>query len=231
MEVLLNSSMQEVQQLKHELKLLNKMAFSIDSKLELANFRSENELLKNVSVDKIISSTTKIKEYRELLEAAVIDHIDVKDSRMFTNYFLSKLKLKCPDDFIESLTKSNEIVEAYSLDHVQVFRNFTFLKFCGYSLADVLTYEWPELFERSHIVTQQLLETVGKVLQTEKTVQFTTPVHYMKERFSESRRITKVDFQYLAPLFDMSGAIAGYVASSHVKLIDKTPENHDLRFI
>ena len=72
---------------------------------------------------------------------------------------------------------------------------------------------------------------VYTAFDTGKTQNLNIQTHYMKERFSESRRVHKVNFKSVAPLFDSSDKAVGYIVSSKAEIIDKTPEGHGLRFI
>lgn len=228
------SSVTEYQRALRELRaamtLLTNTAKNADPSLEMTNFEVNSEHLSDRDPKRVATATKTLLDFSSLIDSASQEKINVSESKDFFSYFLKATGLACPQNYMDSLTKDLEIVEAYDLDHVQLFRNFTFMRVCGYSLADVLTYEWPELFERSQIITEAVIAGALKAVEKNQTVAYEVQVHYMKERFSESRRVHRVDFQHVAPLNDKHGQPVGYVISSHAKTIDKQPK-HDLRFL
>lgn len=156
---------------------------------------------------------------------------DLRDTKFMLNFTLGHLRLQASEKFVNTI-EIDDLVEGYSMSLKQIFRNFQYMEICGYDLLDLLTYEWPVLYERSQTITTEVLKRSQEVMATGRTVSLLDlPAHYMKERLSESRQVSEVRYRYLGPLFDGPGNPAGVIVSSKARIIDEYPDRHELRFI
>ncbi|HWU44755.1 MAG TPA: hypothetical protein VN132_14990, partial [Bdellovibrio sp.] len=95
--------------------------------------------------------------YHDLCVEQVSEGYSIKDSPSFVWRALNKLGLVPRSDLFSHLTNEH-IVEIYSAENVQLFRNFKFFEFCSYSLEELLTIEWWGLFERDAQITQKIFD-------------------------------------------------------------------------
>ena len=146
--------------IKSELSAISDLFNTNGLNVDLANFDPIPEKLNSVNPQKLERAETLTREFKALLISAIEHDVEIQDSKSFIGFFLERLGLHCCPVFFETLSKDNEVVEAYDTEHLQIFRNFTFMKVCGYSLADILTFEWPDLFERSNVITQKIIDGV-----------------------------------------------------------------------
>lgn len=181
------------------------------------------------SKEYVVKVQKEVDRFADLLASAVEEGVRIRESRDFTKYFLQQSGFETSSSFLDELT-TEDLVEGYTLDKIQIFRNLTYMQYCGYTLSEVLCYEWPDLYERSSITTEALFECIVKVMESKNVIAINIPTHLMKERFSASRRIHSVSLGKMAPLFK-AGEMIGVILSSRASIIDKEPSRHDLRFI
>ncbi len=85
---------------------------------------------------------------------------------------------------VESLDDET-VVEIYTSDMIQIFRNLNLLDVTGYSIMDLSVFEWWVLWERSQFVAQQMHKLAESVLVNETPfVPFTLEGHVLKESFN-----------------------------------------------
>jgi hypothetical protein len=156
--------------------------------------------------------------------------LDIWDDKLFAETFLEQIGIRYPSKFMR-LMETTDILEMYDLNNIQIFRNMNFMKICGYSLCDIAVHEWPVLFERSQVITKEIEEQIGRAVTLKTIVKLDVPQHYMKERFSTTRQLVRVNLRYASPIFDYSDQLAGFAVCCKADIVDEHPDRHDLRFI
>lgn len=189
-----------------------------------------DDQLNKLSLKKARNVLQSLTQLLHTFTTCEIKTLDPWSNREFLQLSLKELGVTCPTDFIDTLTE-DELVEAYNMEQIQIFRNMRYMEVCGYSLVEVLTYDWPTLYERSQVITNQLFKGIEAALKTAATVRLDIAPHYMKERMSHTRQMSQVDFQRMTPLFSGPGKLAGFLVSSRARVVDAHPERHDLRFL
>jgi hypothetical protein len=53
----------------------------------------------------------------------------------------------------------------------------------------------------------------------------------MKERFSSTRQVVKVNLGVASPVYDVHKNLAGFAVSCRAKIIEENPARHEIRFI
>jgi hypothetical protein len=162
---------------------------------------------------------TQLTGYRDLLaqqvevnpgslEVTLAEEID------FIHMALKKFSMKSLiNDF--SFVAQGDLVEIYSTDMIQLYRNLEFFKQCSYDLLTLVTSEWPTLYERAHVVTNQILKRAHFIMTEGKGITpYDVPVHTLKERYVENGRIFSVELKSMLPLVhEKTGERAGGVHS------------------
>jgi hypothetical protein len=174
-----------------------------------------------------VLKTTRL--FERIAAEALVDQVDLWNTSNLMKLTFRELKLQYSQDFLSTI-ELDDVVDGYDLNNHQIFRNLRFMEICSYDLHDVLSFDWPILFERSQVVTNQIMECVTEVIETGRTVSMDhIPAHYMKEHRSTDRQLFRVKFRHMGPIFAGVGRPAGFLASSKAELIE-TPVC-DLRFI
>ncbi|MBX2986970.1 MAG: hypothetical protein KF802_03645 [Bdellovibrionaceae bacterium] len=122
---------------------------------------------------------------------------------------------------VYSLIEKDDIIEIYSKDLVQVYRGMGFMSICNYTLLELLTHEFHELYERSQQINGMMFEAVGRVAEVdmhEGLPVSNIPKHLMRELFSEDRGVFQVEFRYMFPLFVWPQKYFGFLVIQKAKV-------------
>ncbi|MEO5668307.1 MAG: hypothetical protein ABIR96_09630 [Bdellovibrionota bacterium] len=152
------------------------------------------------------------------------------DTRRAAKRALDKYKMRVRDEDID-LIMQDDVVEMYSIDGLQIFRNLEFFNYCRYSLLEVMMYEWFALYERASFVEKDLHQWQVDVLKGATSKKCFFGENFMRERLLADKRLYAIQFKYLIPLFDQVGdEIQGLMlTSSGTPVTDIDVSN--LRFI
>lgn len=126
----------------------------------------------------------------------------LQDGSAFLWRALSKLGLVPRADLFQTLTKDS-VIEIYSDDNVQLFRNINFFKYCSYTLEELHSREWWLLFHRDQSITDLLYAYASKVFKGELSTNFAPeiPLHVVRELESADMLVVEVQFDMMGPLY------------------------------
>lgn len=171
-----------------------------------------------------------MQNYRLALEDLVRGGFSLKDDQKFLSYFLERLGWKVPNDFSD-LIRDEILVEIYSLDGMQLFRNFKFFEISSYSLEQLLTEEWFTLYERPQKSMHEMQKGVEIVLVKNTTMPLRVQPHLLREIRSPLMQCSWVEFGYLAPVWNLHGDICGLAVTSTAEVVEQHVKSADLNFI
>lgn len=155
------------------------------------------------------------QSYSSLICSAVMEDRDaILDERRLLKNVASRLRLVISDEIYETMEKDT-IIEIYNQDFLQIYRSLRFVDLCNYSLLDLLTYEYYELYERSASVNEHLFEACGILRQTKEARSISLaqkiPRHLLRERFSEKRGVFTIDFQSIHSVHGWPNGFYGFL--------------------
>jgi hypothetical protein len=151
-------------------------------------------------------------------------------TRRVSKRAIEKYRLRIRDNDLE-LIDEEDVVEMYSVEGLQMFRNLEFLQHCRYSLLEVMMYEWFTLYERASFVEKDLYQWQHNVLTQKKALPCLFGENFMRERLLEEKRLYSIQFKYLIPVFGADNQdVQGLVLTSKGKLIAEA-DAPNLRFI
>lgn len=145
--------------------------------------------------------------------------IDPWNDTEFFQLSMRALGLSYSSDFLSRLNRG-DVVEAYNMDRVQIFRNMRFMEISTYSLLEVLSYEWTQLFERPSHITQLIIKQTERDLWTNNVViQSQVPRHFIRETLSGAPQVLEAQHRLFAPLFSGPGRPGGMLSVGVVRNI------------
>lgn len=155
-----------------------------------------------LSTDKKIHVIEQVRFYQELCQSQLREGFKINDNISFTWRAFGRLGLSPSKDFFSYITEE-DLVEIYSKDQIQLFRNFAFFECCSYTLEELHTYEWWNLFERDEKHTQMILEDAAKTLSGEIRDTFTPniPAHNVREISSAENILINIEIRHMAPVY------------------------------
>lgn len=118
---------------------------------------------------------------------------------------LKHFNLQPPSDFFDKVS-SEDVVEIYDDQNVQLFSNLKFFDLCSYTLEEVNCMDWPELWDRDEKAFQEVLEAVR--ISFSESVTNTVPLAYVPHIITERRSALQLQLKYemtcIAPAWNRS---------------------------
>lgn len=154
-----------------------------------------------LSVDKQMDIIKNLKFYLELCEEQMAEGQSLRDNLSFTWKALGKLGLTPKSDLF-SLVKDDDILEIYNSESRQLYRNLRYYDFCSYSIEELYSLEWWNLFSRDGDITLKLFEESHKIFNGEVDTHIfsETREHVVSELNSVDRLSNKYRAKLLSPL-------------------------------
>lgn len=132
-----------------------------------------------------------------------------------------------PSSDLFQYLKNDRIIEIHNLDGQQVYRNLYFFKFCSYTLEELYSIPWVELFSRPEKNIHQMVSFVQKMSSTKihKTVKVTEiEPHELVEIRSALKIKSFYEPLYYSPLFDKYGNVTAGLAIENAQVISMNTE-------
>lgn len=149
------------------------------------------------------------------------------DERKTLKKALEHYGLSVHDDFWKTIDRDH-IIEVYSSDMRQIYRSINFFQVTGYSLLDLMTFEWFTLWERPKPIKEELFRITTKFSSEFIPVSpVGVPVHLLMETMDTG--LTEpfmphsclVDFQFIGSLTNtQSGNLAGFIATAKARVLE-----------
>jgi hypothetical protein len=184
--------------------------------------------LSQESLDKVSSNMEAVVQS---LRVCAQEGLNPWDDREFFKISMNALRLSYPNDFLDNVV-FGDLIEGYDMNRLQVFRNMRFMEMSTYSLMEILAFEWPLLFDRSQMITDQMISYCDEILwASNKTINFQIPTHFIRELRSKERQLLEVNFKYLSPLFSGPNQPYGILGTCAVKSISSEAQADNLSFV
>jgi hypothetical protein len=164
---------------------------------------------------------TSLRASIEICTSAVQNNIDIRyDSLSLMWWSIKKAGLRPHSDLFGRL-EQNDIIEIYDTNQRQLFRSFNMFNCISYSLEELFSYQWWELFERDNEINERLVR-LGTSLLNGEAPAIDVPPHVIKEKFSRRRTAHQIHHRLGAPLFLQGGrSVGGFIFCSRVvKYVD-----------
>lgn len=173
-----------------------------------------------LSVERKCLANKNLGFYIELCREHMSEGYSLKDGASFLWRAFHKLKL-IPRSDLFNYFHEDSVIEIYSIDNVQLFRNLNFFKYCSYTLEELHSQEWWLLFERNAQILGMVHEYAMKFVTGELTenVGLNIPRHTVRELASAELLETEVDFVMAGPLMHQRKT-AGFIVTENVRIIN-----------
>lgn len=152
--------------------------------------------------EKKIAAISNIKFYYDLCLEHVNEGYSLKDNPSFIWRAFRHFGYTPTSDLFAQI-KDHHIVEVYTDEGLQIFRNLKYFDYCSYTLEELYTLEWYNLYERPVEMQTMAAESFGKIFKSEKTTNFRPDIqkHIVKELQSSDRLVMEYGLDLMGPLF------------------------------
>lgn len=145
-----------------------------------------------------------------ILEASAgLSPADIASNGQFTRekelpYLMTALRkagLRLGDCSILDQIKDDDIIEVLDSRGVQIYRSWSCYKYCAYSLAELLVYDWDTLYVRPSWVAKKLHEMAPLLYQPgAATMPYMLPEYTITERLLKNDRVLLFEMKHASPL-------------------------------
>ncbi len=164
----------------------------------------------------------ELKLLKELCEGAVGDSISLEEGRKFAWFAMRRLGLRPPSDLFDKI-KDTDIIEIHNRER-QVFRCFSYFRVCSYSLEELSSKPWNELYHRNPILEEQIMRAARETAQSQEITFPNIREHLVEESSSPFRYQGRYSMQLIAPLTSDSGQKDHLLAAVQIQLVNmRTP--------
>jgi hypothetical protein len=135
---------------------------------------------------------------------------------------LSAMGLIPPSDLFSSL-RPGAAIEIYDLEGLQIWRNFTCMQYCSYTLEEVYSVEVYTRYNRDAEKLSACIAKVGDLLTGKSPEIFDPEVapDILEETFSQDRLRLEVHHQLFCRLKNRQGTVTAWLVMSGAKLLEK----------
>ncbi|MES2768531.1 MAG: hypothetical protein V4596_05230 [Bdellovibrionota bacterium] len=196
---------------------------------------SEEGIKKIDSLDSesLVTRITDLKKHIIGMQNAILGKGRVSNQEMTKN-ILEFMKYRTNTDIIDSISE-DDIVEIYNLDCIQIFRNFKFYETTTYSLSDLISFDWSELYYRPSQVSQKIQKHITAVLQnSDDSITYDmsdVPTHMIKEIKASPIQLCEIRFKKIAPITNNIGKRTGLIVTCEAKSMLSDLSHEGIDFI
>jgi hypothetical protein len=168
-------------------------------------------------------ATKELGRYVRLCRDIMAEGGSLLSSRTFAWRAIREAGLIPPSDLFSKILDT-DLVEIYDLNNIQKFRNFKFFEFCSYTIEDLYTRPWHELFVRlDETITSEIMNLLtGLITNRDKRVVKTGIGTQIIEEVDSARRyVNELDVKHLAVLYDRQDRAAAFIGIESAKQLTR----------
>ncbi|WP_413293427.1 hypothetical protein ACLSU7_18765 [Bdellovibrio sp. HCB185ZH] len=153
-----------------------------------------------------------LQEWVEFFSMNAAPAKSVSDKQLLWR-FLGAFRLKPDGDFFSKIDDET-CLEVINRAGLQTFRSLSFMSVCSYTLDEVISVPWPNLYRRDGDITRdyiQLQATITDGTLTHTDLPGLIREHEVVEISGFDQLATTLKPMYLSPVYDVTGAVVGAI--------------------
>lgn len=136
------------------------------------------------------------------IEMAMAEGLDAFDELGMLNYAKKTFSL-LGDSSLSDQIRQDDIVEIVDENFIQVYRSYSCFALCNYSLLELTSYPWWELYDRPKMVTEDLISRSSLFFEGNATFMWLEgnfPSYILRELMTEEQEAYRVQERFGAKL-------------------------------
>lgn len=119
--------------------------------------------------------------------------------RLFCSFFGSE-----PDGMEMEKIDQDDLAEIYNRDNQQIFRSINFFKYCSYTLEELITIPWYNLYSRNRFIHERLVEIATNTFANnlKKSVDLHFEPYELRELYSTLKSSCVMLQKMIIPIFN-----------------------------
>jgi hypothetical protein len=174
----------------------------------------------SLSEEKLIEFQLNLQKYVDQCETSITLELPALNDLRLTWYAIRKLNLRGPDDLFSALSEK-DCIEIYDKNGVQMYRNFEFFRFCSYSVEELLTAPWYELFARDPEIQKNMQLEAQRVMTISREHFRSSIPKHLTDETNPGRRRVEIEFLTISPLFGPTGKTEAFLSSSQISYVGR----------
>lgn len=197
----------------------------------IAPYKNPELVLDSLTDYKKQTLHASLRDFAVIMPKSNLERIKSEEEnlRSALNYY----DLELYDEEFFSYITPTDVIEIHTTEGLQIYRNFEMFKYCTYSLLELVSSPWTELYLRPQVVIDGIMGQVLELMDRPElgTVRCRYPHHVLTER-SHSPYTIGMEFKYLSAVLSVdTGFPIGVVTSKTCKLLASEKEENNLLFI
>lgn len=161
-----------------------------------------------------VLAVTGLNRYMDFLESTETQEIDYANTVHLLTAAVEQLGLKFPRNVLDRILPT-DYVEIYTLDLVPVFKSLNFWGNCSYSLDELYTYPYEELFGRAEFYQASLNRAAHKIFTgVSEFIENPVPEHLAWELRGPLKRL--INYRFVSAAYGPDGELMGGIVVSKI---------------
>lgn len=213
---------------------LKLVAFGKKAGVDITPFRDEklplfSQLPSKVQSQVIEHLTSKV----DCLELAETEGKQFRSNKQMLWHTLVAMGLTPCSDVFDKIT-DEDVIEIHSLgnDILQIYHSFSFYDKTSYTLEELCSIDWQELYITDDMTTVNLLNMASKVSSGEygETFDPDFPNYIVQEKNSALGYKIEIEYKFGSPLFDKAGTPVACLSVEGLSVLNKRPDTESEMF-
>lgn len=157
----------------------------------------------------------------DFAQSAMDDGLDAVNELAMLNWAKGKFGLLSEYGETSDVAEG-DVVEIFDKNHIQLYRSYSCFSLCNYSLLELTSYPWFELYERPSSITNMFLDVMPKIYEGQSTFisYVDLPEYTLREVMTDNRAAFGIKEKFMAK---MRSTINGETYILSVKKIREFP--------
>lgn len=166
----------------------------------LEQFKSAGHERQKEVIRDILEAESSFSDLSTLVQPEA-SKLSLAAEKLMVRQFIFRKGWQIADSSIFDLIDEDDIIEVFNDKGVQIYRSWSFFKFCSYSVVDLVSSDWNTLFARPSWIVEQLMKLVPAVFAPGAvTMPYNVDEYLVRERISEKRNTLLFKMKYVSPL-------------------------------
>lgn len=198
--------------------------------VQIIPYRNEDKILSSLDEQKKIQILNHLQNFLRYIPQSSNQPINDEVSMLKMAFQIFQIK---PYDDVFKLIEHGDIIEIHTAEGNQIYRNLEMFKVCSFSLLELISCSWTELYLRSQRVIECMITQSVEVMKNPAigTVSCRYPHHIVTENAKVPYTIL-LNFKFISPLMSIeSGQPMGVLTIKTGKVTSQGLESEKFSYI
>lgn len=134
------------------------------------------------------------------IQEAIRNGLTAYNEKSLVRMAMGKLNLFADENIVEKVG-TTDVVEIFDSHHTQVYRSYSCFALCNYSIAELVSYPWYELYERPKWVEERLYslsESIFAGRESHVDLEDKVPKYVLKETMTAEKAAFEMQDKFLS---------------------------------